>query len=60
MAKGKTSLATDVGELADFKFDTSSYISLRPISGLVTGKITKHAVRDAVTGQAKIKERAKK
>jgi hypothetical protein len=59
MAKSKTSLATNMGELADFKFDTSSYISLRPLSGLVVKESPK-LTRDAKSGQYKIKEKAKK
>ena len=59
MAKSKTSLAANVGELADFKFDTSSYISLRPLSGLVIKEAPK-VTRDTKSGQYKIKEKAKK
>ena len=61
MAKTKSSLAHRSGGFSDLKFDTSTYISLTPISTL-SGRVLAKAVTKDSSGstQIKAKTRAKK
>ena len=57
MAKAKLSVAKMATELSNFRFDTSSYVSLSPISKL-TGNIQKLSA--SVLAQSAPKAKAKK